>query len=118
LKKKNLAVKYMNMRSCSYGCKSPKDFRKIKKISALLKKLVEENRLKIFCILAKKSHCVCELEKDLVLSQSLVSHHLRDLRNLGLVKSKKKGVRVYYSLTKNGEFLANLIFKILRKEEK
>jgi len=108
----------MNMRSCSCGCQSPAGFRKIKKISALLKKLVEENRLKIFCILATKSHCVCQLEKDLALSQSLVSHHLRDLKDLGLVKSKKKGVRVYYSLTKNGEFLADLIFRILKKEEK
>jgi len=108
----------MNMRSCNCGCESPAGFRKIKKISALLKKLVEENRLKIFCILATKSHCVCQLEKDLALSQSLVSHHLRDLKDLGLVKSKKKGVRVYYSLTKNGEFLADLIFRILKKEEK
>jgi len=40
---------------------------------------------------------------------------LRDLKDLGLVKSKKKGARVYYFLTKNGEFLADLIFKILRK---
>jgi len=108
----------MNMSSYICGCQSQGGFRKIQKISALLKKLVEENRLKIFCILARKSHCVCELEKDLLLSQSLVSHHLRDLKDLGLVKSKKKGVKVYYSLTKNGEFLADLIFKILRREEK
>jgi DNA-binding transcriptional ArsR family regulator len=106
------------MCSYSYGCQLPEGFRKIKKISGLLKKLVEENRLKIFCILARQPHCVCELEKDLALSQSLASHHLRDLKDLGLVKSKKKGVRVYYSLTKNGEFLADLIFKILKKEKK
>ena len=109
-------LKYSNMNTRSYTskCQLPASFRKIKKISALLKKLVDQNRLKIFCILASKSHCVCELEKDLTLSQSLVSHHLRDLKDLGLVKSKKKGVRVYYSLTKNGEFLADLIFEILK----
>jgi len=104
----------MNVRSYTSKCQLPASFRKIKKISALLKKLVDQNRLKIFCILAGKSHCVCELEKDLTLSQSLVSHHLRDLKDLGLVESKKKGVRVYYSLTKNGEFLADLIFEILK----
>lgn len=108
----------MGSYSCNCGCRSKAGLKKIEKISELLKKLAEENRLKIFCLLAKQSHCVCNLQADLNLSQSLVSHHLRDLKDLGLVKSKKQGVKVFYSLTKKGEFFADLIFKIIKKEKK
>lgn len=109
----------MNMRSysCRCGCGSGKGLKKIEKISQILGKLVKENRLKIFCLLAKKNHCVCSLQEDLGLSQSLVSHHLADLKKLGLVKRKKKGVKVFYSLTKKGESLAEIIFKILNSKE-
>lgn len=48
----------------------------------------------------------------LQLSQSLVSHHLRDLKDNDLVKSDKRGLKVYYSLTKKAEKVINLIFKI------
>ena len=44
------------------------------------------------------------------MSQSLISHHLADLRNAGLVKVKKKGRKVYYSLTSKGKAITNIIF--------
>ncbi len=46
------------------------------------------------------------------MSQSLISHHLKDLKDNGIVKDEKKGLRVYYSLTKKGKHIINSLFKI------
>jgi len=72
----------------------------------------EESRLKLLCILKKEKHCVCEIMEHINLSQSLISHHLRDLKDAGIVTDEKKGLRVYYSLTKKGKNIINLLFKL------
>ncbi|MFN4212856.1 MAG: ArsR/SmtB family transcription factor [Microgenomates group bacterium] len=82
-------------------------------LSSILKIIGEESRLKILCLLKEKPHCVCEMISHLKLSQSLISHHLRDLKDANFVKAQKNGVKVYYSLTKNGEYVTNLLFKLL-----
>jgi len=87
-------------------------------LSSLLRIVSEENRLKLLCFLLQKKHCVCELIKHGDMSQSLISHYLKDLKNAGLVANKKQGIRVYYSLTNKGRYIANLLFKISQKEEK
>ena len=46
------------------------------------------------------------------LSQSLISHHLKDLKEAGIVQNEKKGLRVYYSLTKKGEHIINSLFNL------
>jgi len=68
--------------------------------------------LKILCMLRRGGHCVCELEEYVCLSQSLISHHLKDLKDAGIVMDEKKGLRVYYSLTKKGEKIINLLFTL------
>jgi DNA-binding transcriptional ArsR family regulator len=40
-------------------------------------------------------------------SQSLLSHHLADLRGAGLVESEKRGLKVYYKLTEKGSSITN-----------
>jgi len=72
----------------------------------------EESRLKLLCILKKGKHCVCELMEHINLSQSLISHHLKDLKDAGIVTDEKKGLRVYYSLSKKGKRIINLLFKL------
>lgn len=107
----------MNMGS--YSCCTPNtgEFGQVKDLSALLKLVAEESRLKLLCILRRGEHCVCEMMKHVTMSQSLVSHHLRDLKIAGLIKDEKKGVRVYYSLTNQGKLVSDLLFKISIKEE-
>lgn len=102
----------MNMNS--YSCCSSKsnESKKIVALSSLLKLISEESRLKILCVLEKGEHCVCEMMEHVNLSQSLISHHLRDLKDVGVVEDKKKGLRVYYSLTKKGERIINSLFKL------
>jgi DNA-binding transcriptional ArsR family regulator len=54
--------------------------------------------------------CVSEIVEDTKCSQSLISHQLKVLKDLDLVKSRKEGLRVYYSL-KDGHIkeLLNLL---------
>jgi DNA-binding transcriptional ArsR family regulator len=46
------------------------------------------------------------------MSQSLISHHLADLKNAGLAMDRKKGQRVYYRLTKSGNKVMSLLKEI------
>ena len=55
----------------------------------LLRVLGDENRLRIFSLLARSEMCVCEIEDATGLSQSLVSNHLAALRRAGLVESRR-----------------------------
>jgi len=93
----------MNM--SSYNCcnQNTAEFKKIVSLLSLLKLIAEENRLKLLCILQGGKHCVCEIINHLNLSQSLISHHLADLKNNGLIIDQKRGRYVYYSLTKKGK---------------
>lgn len=102
----------MNM--CSYNCCSPDkdEFKKITYLSSLLKIVSVESRLKLLCILKSDEHCVCEIDGYLDMSQSLISHHLSDLKVAGLVEGKKRGQRVYYKLTKLGNKVMSLLSEI------
>ena len=98
----------------SYNCCTPnkKEERDVSKLSSLLKLVSEENRLKLLCILRQGKHCVCELIEHGNMSQSLISHHLKDLKNAGFVSDEKKGQWVYYSLTALGRKTTDLLFQI------
>ena len=98
----------------SYSCCSSKSIesKQVSSLSSLLRMISEESRLRILCILRRGSHCVCEIIEHVNLSQSLISHHLKDLKEAGIVADEKKGLRVYYSLTKKGKHIINLLFTI------
>lgn len=106
----------MNM--SSYSCCSPSssESKQVTTLSGLLKIVSEESRLKLLCILRQGEHCVCEIMEHVDLSQSLISHHLSDLKEAGVVIDEKRGLRVYYSLTNDGKRVTDLLFKIPEKE--
>ena len=56
------------------------------------------DRLIIINVLKDKDRCVCELEAILDKSQPSISHHLRELEKLDLIRGWKKGKYTYYSL--------------------
>lgn len=68
--------------------------------AALFKALGDPNRLAMLATLtsAEEDVCVCEFTGDLPLNQPTVSHHLRILRQAGLVKCERRGTWVYYGL--------------------
>jgi len=108
----------MNMGSYSCCSSSSKESKQIVSLSSLLKLVSEESRLMLLCILHNREHCVCELMEHVDMSQSLISHHLSDLKKAGIVIDDKRGLRVYYSLTAKGKHITNLLFQILKKEKK
>ena len=62
--------------------------------------LSDETRLGIVALLAaaRGELCVCDIESHFALSQPTISHHLRLLRDAGVVRSERRGTWVYYSL--------------------
>jgi ArsR family transcriptional regulator len=83
-----------------------------KELSALLKLISENNRLQILYLLQKEEYCVCKLIKKTGLSQSLISHHLKDLKNINIIADRKEGKWVHYSLTDEGKRITSLLFQI------
>lgn len=67
-------------------------------LSNMFKALSEPTRLRIIYILSKSSLCVCDISTILDITQSSISHHLRVLRDAKLVKFKREGKLVIYSL--------------------
>ena len=66
--------------------------------AALFQALSDEKRLRILSLLGSGEHCVCELTDALDLPQSLLSFHLKTLRDAGLVTDRREGRWVYYAL--------------------
>jgi len=79
--------------------RSIKNKEKIFRTSETFKVLSDPNRLKIVIALAKEELCVCDIAALLNLTESAVSHQLRILKNTRIVRYKKIGKLVYYSLT-------------------
>lgn len=102
----------MNMDSYSCCAPSTTESKRVTSLSTMLKMVSEESRLKILCVLRQGEHCVCDLLKHIDLSQSLTSHHLKDLKTMGMVTTEKRGVRVYYSLTSEGKRITDVLFTI------
>lgn len=67
-------------------------------LSNTFKVLSDPTRLKIIYILSKSALCVCDIASILEMTQSAISHQLRILRDMKLVKFKKMGKSVIYSL--------------------
>jgi len=67
-------------------------------LSELFKSLGDQTRLKILFALSKNEMCVCDIAALLEMTQSAISHQLRVLRNVRLVKYNKVGKVVYYTL--------------------
>lgn len=68
------------------------------KLSDDFKVLSDPTRLKILYALSIKEVCVCDLASLLEMSHSAISHQLRLMRSQNLVKFRKKGKNVFYSL--------------------
>jgi DNA-binding transcriptional ArsR family regulator len=71
---------------------------KARRMAEFFSLLGDANRLRILSLLAERELCVCDLANDLEMSESAVSHQLRTLRALRLVKYHKQGRRVFYQL--------------------
>lgn len=91
----------------------------MKDIAKIYKALSDEARLRILNLLHDGELCVCHIMDILHMGQSKVSRHLTYLKNAGLVHDRRKGLWVYYSLSKNKSYIPMLrCLKELRKDVK
>lgn len=93
----------MNMNS--YSTTSHQSKTTANELLPLLKLLADPTRLEVMRVLGSKgAHCVSDCQCHVPdVSQSLLSHHIADLRKAGLIEPEKQGLKVYYSLTSRGQ---------------
>lgn len=72
--------------------------RELERLALTYRVLGDPNRLKIVMALRQGEMCVCDLAAFLKISESAVSHQLRRLRDLALVKRRRQGQILFYSL--------------------
>lgn len=71
---------------------------RLERLSGLYKALGDPSRLRMLLALKDGEMCVCDLAAFTGISDSAVSHQLRRLKDLALVKSRRDGKILYYSL--------------------
>ena len=67
-------------------------------LSEFFKVFGDSTRIRILFVLSSAEVCVCDLAKALNMTQSAISHQLRILKNSKLVKSRREGKSIFYSL--------------------
>ena len=72
---------------------------KLYDLAEFFKVFADSTRIKILYVLGKSEMCVCDIGNILGVSQSAVSHQLRILKQMQLVKYRREGKTVFYSLS-------------------
>lgn len=67
-------------------------------LAELFKMFGDSTRIGIICALSQNELCVCDIARLLGMAQSAISHQLRLLRTAGLVRARRAGKSIYYSL--------------------
>ncbi len=69
----------------------------VEQLSESFKALADSTRIRILFNLSRRELCVCDLAEVLGMTQSAVSHQLRFLKALRIVKSRRDGNTIYYT---------------------
>ncbi len=74
------------------------------RLAEQLKALADATRLRMVDLLAQQAQplCVCDITAQFAQHQPTISHHLRILRDAGLVTAEKRGIWAYYQVTTAG----------------
>lgn len=70
----------------------------LEQLAELHKAMGDHTRMRILWHLTRKEYCVSDLAKEIGVTESALSHQLRALRIVRLVRSRKEGKKVIYSL--------------------
>ena len=68
------------------------------KLAELFKIFGDSTRIRILDVLTKKELCVQEIAEELSMTQSAISHQLRILKQADLIRSRRDGKAIFYSL--------------------
>ncbi|MFN3740679.1 MAG: ArsR/SmtB family transcription factor [Thermodesulfovibrionales bacterium] len=87
----------------------------INQLTNLFKALSDETRLRILKLLEHGELCVCDIVAALDMIQPKVSFHLGVLKEAGLIKDRKQGKWIYYSIDGSDMFKRFLVLSVLEK---
>ncbi len=101
-------MKETDVECCDVVCVHQETVRKVQQkmpgeetveaLSEFYKVFGDPTRIKILSVLLESEMCVCDLAAVLSMTQSAISHQLRVLKQMKLVKNRRDGKTVYYSL--------------------
>jgi len=80
-------------------------------VANILAQMVDSTRIRIFWLLCHYEGCVTNISSIMNMSSPAVSHHLRSLKEAGLIESRRQGKEVYYKAVDSPEsrYLHNMI---------
>ena len=84
-------------------------------VAEVFKQLDDTTRIRIFWLLCHREECVLNISTMMKMSSPAVSHHLRPLKNSGLIVSRREGKEVYYRAadTEQGRLLHQMIERVM-----
>ena len=84
-------------------------------VAEVFKQLGDTTRIRIFWLLCHCEECVLNISARMKMSSPAVSHHLRPLKNSGLVASRREGKEVYYRAadTEQSRLLHQMIERVM-----
>ncbi len=89
----------------------------MQELSTIFKALSDETRLRIVKILEKGELCVCDIVAALDIVQPKASFHLGVLKEAGLIKDRKQGKWIHYSLNESDLFKRMLMVSVCEKAD-
>ena len=89
----------------------------MKELTSIFKALSDETRLRIVKLLEKGELCVCDIVAALDIVQPKASFHLGVLKEAGLIKDRKQGKWIHYSLDEKDLFKRMLMVSICEKAD-
>ena len=92
------AVKCIDKKKVKQTVKTIPRQEDIGQIADIFKALSDPSRLKIVLALLNQEHCVCDIAVICNQTESAISHQLRILRALKIVRNRREGKIIYYSL--------------------
>lgn len=72
------------------------------KMPIVFKAFCDENRVRILKVLMAGEKCACDLLEDLHITQPTLSHHMKILCDSGIVRGRKEGKWMHYSISSQG----------------
>ena len=87
----------------------------MQRLLLIFKALSDKTRLKILTLMEEGEICVCDIAETLNMTQPNISFHLGMLKEAGLIKDRKNGRWVHYSLNGSDMFTRFLLFGIFER---
>lgn len=87
----------------------------MKTLTHVFKALSDETRLRILALMKDGEVCVCDIAETLNMTQPNISFHLSMLKEAGLIKDRKNGRWVHYSLNDGDMFTRFLLLGAFEK---